>query len=228
MENLTIKQWAEEDRPREKLLLKGKHILTDAEILAILIGSGTKSQSAVELAKHILLDFDNDLNALARQNVKDLIRFKGIGEARAINIVAAFELSRRRTSEGIAENLFIRSSRDIFELYKSQFMDMAHEEFWIVLLNRRNKVLKQQFISSGGVAGTVVDPKIIFKYALAELATSIILIHNHPSGNKKASHEDIRITKKLHQAGELMEVKVLDHIIFAGNDYYSFADEGLI
>ncbi|MDH5598023.1 MAG: DNA repair protein RadC [Cyclobacteriaceae bacterium] len=228
MEYLTIKQWAEEDRPREKLLLKGKHILTDAELLAIIIGSGTKKQSAVELAKHILLDFENDLNALARQNVKELMRFKGIGEARAINIVAAFELSRRRSPEGVTEDRFIRSSKDIFELYKSQFMDLAHEEFWVVLLNRRNKVLKQQFISSGGVAGTVVDPKIIFKHALSELATSIILIHNHPSGNKKASHEDIRITKKLHQAGELMEVKVLDHIIFAGNDYYSFADEGLI
>jgi DNA repair protein RadC len=225
---LNIKNWAAEDRPREKLILKGKAALSDAELIAILLGTGTASMSAVDVAKNILQSVNNDLNELARLTVKDLTKIKGIGEAKAISIVSALELGRRRKDHIGDEKSKITSSKDIFDLLKSELLDLPHEAFWIVLLNRANRVIKKQQISQGGVAGTVADPKIIFKIALEELASGVILAHNHPSGNLTASQADIDLTKKLKESGKLLEIQVLDHLIIAGKKYYSFADEGLM
>ncbi len=231
MENtspLSIKQWSEEDRPREKLLLKGKSTLSDAELIAILIGSGTKTLSAVELAKQVLSSSQHNLNELAKLSVKDLLQFKGIGTAKAISIVSALELGRRRKGTDGIKNPKINSSQDVYEVFKSDLLDQPHEEFWLLLLKRNNEIIRKVQISKGGVSGTVVDPKIIFKYALDQLASSIILIHNHPSGNKKPSHADLILTKKLKQAGELLEIPILDHIIFCNDSYFSFADESVL
>jgi DNA repair protein RadC len=226
--NLTIKTWAEEDRPREKLLLKGKQALTDAELIAIIIGSGNLEDSAVELSKKILAHIANDLNELAKLSVKDLIKFKGIGEAKAISIVAALELGRRRReSEGMKREK-ITSSKDIVEIFQPLLGDLKHEEFWVLLLNRANKIISKKQISAGGVSGTVVDAKIVFKFALEEVASSIILCHNHPSGNTQPSEADIKLTKKLKEAGTFLEINVLDHIIITEKEYYSFADEGIL
>ena len=225
---LKIKSWSPEDRPREKLLLKGTPVLSDAELVAILLGSGTSSTSAVELAKRVLQTVDNNLHDLARLSVKDLMRVKGIGEVRAITIIAALELGRRKKDSDPEEKPRITRSRDAFEILKAHLQDIHHEEFWVVLLNRANRVIKKHQISLGGVAGTVADPKIIFKVALAELASGIILAHNHPSGNLTASQADIDLTKKLKEAGKLLEIQVLDHLIIAGQKYFSFADEGIL
>lgn len=226
--NLTIKSWAEEDRPREKLLLKGRTALSDAELIAVIIGSGTPSQSAVEVGKHILRAVDHDLNKLAKLSVKDLMKFKGIGEAKAINIISALELGRRKRDTEQTSKPKITSSQDVYNLMQPQLSDLSHEEFWVLILNRSNQVLKKQQISSGGVSGTVADPKIIFNKALEELASGIILVHNHPSGNLKPSQADILLTKKLKQAGEVLEIAVLDHVIFTDSGYYSFADESMM
>lgn len=225
---LDIKSWAVEDRPREKLLIKGKAALSDAELIAILLGTGTASMSAVDVAKNILQTVSNDLNQLARLTVKDLIKIKGIGEAKAITIVSALELGRRRKESLSEERTKITGSKDIYELLKAELLDIPHEAFWIVLLNRANRVIKKHQISQGGVAGTVADPKIIFKIALEELASGVILAHNHPSGNLTASKADIDLTKKLKESGKLLEIEVLDHLIIAGKNYMSFADEGLM
>jgi DNA repair protein RadC len=225
---LNIKDWSPEDRPREKLLSKGTNSLTDAELIAILLGSGTAKLSAVELAKFIMASVENNLNQLARLTTKDLIKIKGIGQAKAITIIAAIELGRRRKETDQEQRLKVSGSIDIFNLMKGYFFDLPHEEFWVILLNRANRVIKKQQISSGGVAGTVADPKIIFKAALDELASGIILAHNHPSGNITASQQDVDLTKKLKDAGKLLEIQVLDHLIFAGSKYYSFADEGIL
>jgi DNA repair protein RadC len=225
---LNIKTWAEEDRPREKLLLKGKAALSDAELIAILIGSGTPKLTAVDVAKLILAAVNNDLNELARLSVKDLMKHKGIGEAKAITIVSALELGRRRKETAAAAKTQITCSTDIYNYIKPQLLDLPHEEFWIILLNRANIVMKKESISAGGVAGTVADPKIIFKKALEQLASSVILVHNHPSGNIKPSAADIALTKKMKEAGAFLDLPILDHIIFTDNDYYSFADEGLL
>jgi len=225
---LTIKNWSPEDRPREKLLLKGKAALSDAELIAILIGSGTTTMSAVDLSKRILGSAGNNLHELARLTVKDLTKIKGIGEAKAITIVAALELGRRRKDLDQHEKPKITSSKDAFELLKPDLTDISHEEFWILLLNRANRVIKKNQISQGGVSGTVADPKIIFKMALEELACGIILAHNHPSGNLTASQSDLDLTRKLKEGGKLIEVQVLDHLILAGQKYFSFADEGLL
>jgi DNA repair protein RadC len=225
---LGIKSWAQEDRPREKLLLKGKASLSEAELIGILIGSGTPSLSAVDLAKLILNGSGNSLNELARLSIKDLIQFKGIGEAKAISIVAALELGRRRKETETTKKPKISSSSDAFELLKPELLDLNHEEFWILLLNRSNHVIKKQLISSGGVSGTVADPKLIFKAALEELASSIILVHNHPSSNLKPSEQDIKLTKKMTEAGKVLEIPVLDHLIFTNDAYFSFADEGIL
>lgn len=226
--SLTIKSWAEEDRPREKLLNKGRLVLTDAELIAILIGSGSKKETAVELAKRILAQFNNNLNVLAKLSVADLMKFKGIGEAKAISIVAALELGRRRNETEILKREKITSSKDIFEIFRPQFLDLSHEEFHVLLLNRSNTIIKKEFISRGGVSGTVVDVKIIFKTAVENLASSIILCHNHPSGNLKPSSEDISLTKKIKEVGALLEMPVLDHVIFCDSGYFSFADEGML
>jgi len=225
---LGIKSWSPEDRPREKLILKGKSALSDAELIAILLGSGTNTLSAVDLAKKVLQPASNNLHELARLTVKDLVKIKGIGEAKALTIVAALELGRRRKDLETTEKTKITGSKDVYDLIKADLLDIAHEEFWILLLNRANRVIKKVQISQGGVAGTVADPKIIFKLALDELASGIILAHNHPSGNLVASQADLDLTKKLREAGKLLDIQVLDHLIVAGQKYFSFADEGLM
>lgn len=225
---LNILSWAEEDRPREKLLLKGKSVLSDAELIAILIGSGTRSISAVDVAKMILSNANYNLNELAKFSIKELKKVKGIGEAKAITIVSALELGRRRKDSEFAEKVKITCSNDIYQFMKPELLDMPKEEFWVLLLNRANRLIKKEQISSGGVSGTVADPKIIFKAALDQYASSIILVHNHPSGNLKPSQADIKLTNKMKEAGSLLEIPVLDHIIFGDEGYLSFADEGML
>lgn len=226
--SLTIKNWAEEDRPREKLLLKGRHVLTDAELIAILIGSGTKKESAVELSKRILAQYGNNLNEVAKLSVQDLMKFKGIGEAKAISIVSALELGRRRKPDETSKRDKIISSKDIFDLMRADFQDLPHEEFHILLLNRTNIVIRKEKISTGGISATVVDPKLIFKSALEHRASSLVLSHNHPSGNLKPSNEDISLTKNIKEAGMLLQIPVLDHLIISDTTYFSFADEGMM
>ena len=226
--NLKIKSWDEADRPREKLMQKGKMALSDAELIAILLGSGTTSLSAVELARQILQSVDYNLHELAGLTVKDLMKFKGIGEAKAISIVSALELGRRRKEADHKKKIKITSSRDAYDYLKAELMDLPHEEFWLLLLNRAHQVIGKKQISSGGVSGTVADPKIIFKYAIEALASGIILMHNHPSGNLNASKQDIDLTSKMVASGKSLEIPVLDHIIFTNQGYYSFADEGLL
>lgn len=225
---LGIKLWAEADRPREKLLLNGRRYLTDAELIAILIGSGNRNESAVDLSKRILADYENDLDALGKVSVKSLSKFKGIGEAKAITIIAALELGRRRKDSDATEVISITSSKDAFEVLLPVFADLNHEEFWILILNQANRVIGKQLISKGGLAGTVADPKIIFKTAIEHNAAFIILAHNHPSGNLKPSGQDINITKKLVEGGKMLDLQVLDHLILTDRAYYSFGDEGLI
>ncbi len=226
--SLSIKNWAEADRPREKLLLKGKSTLSDAELIGILIGSGTRTLSAVDVAKIILQEYNHDLNKLARLSVKELMKFKGIGEAKAITIVSALELGRRKKETERVAKPFIRSSEDAYEYLKPDLLDQIHEEFWIILLKRNNEIIKKIRVSAGGVSGTVVDAKIIMKHALEELASSIILVHNHPSGNKKPSQADLNITRKLKRAGEVMDIPITDHIIFTDDGFYSFSDESVL
>ncbi len=228
MEHLTIKSWAEEDRPREKLLLKGKHVLSDAELLAILISSGNAEETAVELSKRILSKAEYNLNELSKMGVKELTNFKGIGEAKAISIVAALELGRRRKETSVTKRDRIATSKDAVEIFQPLLGDHTHEEFWILFLNRANLVIGKQQVSSGGMSGTVVDPKIIFKAALDNKASSIVLCHNHPSGNNQPSEADARLTKNIIAAGKVLEISVLDHIIVTQNNYYSFADEGMM
>lgn len=225
---LGIKNWALEDRPREKLLQKGINSLSDAELIAILIGSGTKTLSAVEVARHILQAVGNNLHELAKFSVKDLMKTKGIGEAKAISIVSALELGRRRKGHEPDEKPKIGSSQDAFNIIKGSLMDLSHEEFWVLYLNRANRVIHKRKISEGGVSGTVADPKIIYKSALENLASGIIVVHNHPSGNLTASQQDIALTKKLKEGAKALEIQLLDHLIIAGNTYFSFADEGMI
>ncbi|MFZ6002233.1 MAG: RadC family protein [Bacteroidota bacterium] len=225
---LNIKEWSPEDRPREKLLLKGTSALSDAELIAILIGTGTSTLSAVDVAKNVLQFVNNDLNELARLSVKDLMKMKGIGEAKAITIVASIELGRRRKETDLIDKPKITSSRDAYNLLVGDLIDLPREEFWVLLLNRAHRVVKKKKVSEGGVSGTVADPKIIYKLALEELASGIIVAHNHPSGNLTASQADIELTRKLREAGKVMEVQLLDHLIIAGKNYYSFADEGLL
>ena len=225
---MTIKSWAEQDRPREKLLIKGEAALSDAELVAILLGSGNKQQSAVELAQHILNHCGNNLNTLARLSIKDLQKFKGIGEAKAISIVSALEIGRRRRNIEPDQKVKIHSAQDTFNFIGGELMDLNHEEFWIILLKRNNEVIKKQMISKGGVSGTVVDSKIIFKIALEEMASGLVLVHNHPSGNLRASNEDIQLTKKIQTAGKSLDITLLDHVIIGGNSFYSLADEDLL
>ena len=225
-DKLTIKTWAEEDRPREKLLLKGKRALSDAELIAILIGSGNATETAVDLSKRILAGAGNNLNQLGKMTVIDLCKYKGIGEAKAISIVAGLELGARRQVSEVVKLDQITSSRDGYEILRPVIADLPKEEFWVLFLNRANKVIMKDQISSGGVNGTVADLKIIFKKALELLASGIILAHNHPSGNLRPSHEDDQMTKKLVEAGRLLEIPVIDHLIVTENGYYSYADEG--
>lgn len=224
----SIKSWAEEDRPREKFLLKGKNALSDAELLAILIGSGTTSESAVELCRRILASAGNNLNSLGRVSINELQKFRGIGEAKALTIAAALELGRRRKESMPAEVPQIRTSMKAFEHMRDKLQDLRHEEFWVLFLNRNNRVIKEEQLSRGGIAGTVVDIRMIIKSAVECLASSIILFHNHPSGNPKPSHEDISLTRKVSEAAKLLDITVNDHIIVYENRYTSLTDEGLM
>lgn len=227
-QTVPITEWANADQPREKLLEKGKGILTDAELIGILIGSGSKTETAVELARRILSSVGNDLNALGKLNVAQLCKFKGIGEAKAISIIAALELGKRMKVLESPQRIRINNSKLVFEAIRNEISDLLHEEFWVLYLDRSNHIIRKSNISKGGVSGTVVDARIIFKQAIENLASSIVLCHNHPSGNLKPSEEDIRITKKLKDAGKLVDIAIIDHIIIAGNNFFSFADEGLL
>lgn len=227
-EKLGIKSWAEADRPREKLLLHGRRHLTDAELIAILIGSGNTEETAVDLSRRILTAYNNDLDALGRVTVKELSKFKGIGEAKAVAIVAALEIGRRRKETVEKKVVQISKSSQAFEVLSPVFEDLHHEEFWILMLNHANYVIGKQPISRGGVSATVADPKIIFKIALEHNAASLILAHNHPSGSLEPSEEDVIITKKLVEAGCMLDLHVLDHLIVTNKLYYSFGDEGII
>lgn len=224
--NLKIKDWAVEDRPREKLLQKGISSLSDAELIAILLGSGTRNESAVELSKKVLKLAENNLNELGKLGVADLTKTKGIGEAKAITIMAALEIGRRRKLSEIINKKKITQSKDVFEVFQPIIGDLPHEEFWILLLNRSNKIIDKYKISQGGVSGTVIDTKIILKNAIEKLASSMILCHNHPSGNRNPSSADDQITKKLKAGAELIDISVIDHIIIADTEFYSYADEG--
>lgn len=224
--NISIKNWALEDRPREKLLDKGARALSDSELIAILLGSGTQENSAVELARQLLKRVENNLNKLGRLTIKDLMKHKGIGEAKAVSIVAALELGKRRKQEEVTDAHSVRSSKDAYHAFESLVSDLPHEEFWILLLNRSNRIIGKSKISQGGVAGTVIDIKLILKTAVENLASSVILCHNHPSGNLRPSNSDIEITRKLKAAAEYLDVKLLDHIILTDHSYYSFLDEG--
>jgi len=226
--NITIRSWAEEDRPREKLLLKGRKSLTNAELIAIIIGSGSRNESAVELSKKILGSVNNDLFTLGKLSIKDLQKFKGIGEAKAISIMACLELGTRRKNAEIIDKPKITTSKEAYLHLKDLFYELDHEQFWILLLSRANKIIIKKQISAGGVSGTVVDSKIIFKTALEHLASGIILFHNHPSGNLKPSKADIDITKKLIAAGKLLDINVLDHLIIADTGYVSLVDGGFV
>jgi len=223
----SIKNWAENDRPREKLLKNGAKVLSDAELLAILIGSGSRSQSAVDLSRQILHDMNNDLNILSQKSVAELMRYKGIGEAKAVSIVAAMELVRRKKFN-TNQKVKISSSRQVYEEMYSLLSHIKHEEFWAVYLDRKNVIIGKKQISQGGVSSTLVDSKIIFKYAVDLLASGIVLVHNHPSGNKNASIHDIKLTENIKQGAKILDINLIDHIIIAGNDYYSFADNAII
>jgi DNA repair protein RadC len=222
-----INQWAEDDRPREKFLLKGKSALSDSELLAILISSGSRNESAVKLCQRILALANNNLNQLGKLSVQQLMEFKGIGEAKAISIAAALELGRRRRNEEAVELDKITSSKAVFQIMQPIIGELLHEEFWVLYLNNSNKVIHKAQLSKGGMTGTVVDTRIVFKIALEYNAISLILTHNHPSGKMLASESDKEITRKLKLAGKQIDISVLDHIIITESSYYSFADEGI-
>lgn len=224
---LSVKEWAEEDRPREKLFLKGIHALSDAELLAIIIGSGNRDESVVELAQRILKTSENNLNQLGKFSVKDLIsKFKGIGKAKAISIVAALELGKRRKLQEVLEKEKIRYSRDIYDFFHPLLADLYHEEFWALYLNRANKIIDKMRISQGGVSGTVVDSKLIYKEALNCLASGVVICHNHPSGNIYPSPQDDAITLKIKKGVEMLDMSFIDHVVVCDGQYYSYADEG--
>lgn len=225
---LTIPNWAEDDRPREKLINKGSSALSDAELLAILIGSGNREESAVELSKRILNDNHNNLNELARLSVVDLERYKGIGEAKAISICAALEIGKRRKTSEVLERKKIKQSVDLYELFEPVLLDLNHEEFWVAFMNGANKVLDTKRLTQGGLQQTVVDVSILLRMGLEHSAQAIAVAHNHPSGENYPSREDLAVTQKIKAGSEAVGIRFLDHIIIAGGKYYSFADEGKI
>ncbi len=224
----SIKNWAVDDRPREKLLLKGKESLSDSELLAILINTGSKNKSAVSLAKDVLELGKNNLNELGKLTIKDLMKIKGIGEAKAITLAAALELGRRRHASSFLNKPFVPSSYEAAEFLKTKLKDYAYEVFAVVYLNKANKVNDYSIISTGGITGTVADPRIILKKALEVQATSLVLCHNHPSGNLKPSKQDEELTAKIKEAARHLDIKIMDHLIVSEEGYFSFADEGLL
>ncbi|WP_299889811.1 DNA repair protein RadC [uncultured Lacinutrix sp.] len=226
--SFSIKNWSQGDQPREKLLYKGKKTLSDAELVAILIGSGNREESAVALCKRILDSAENNLSELGKLSIKQLMQFKGIGEAKAITIIAALELGRRRRGSEALERKQITSSTTVFEFMQPEIGELPHEEFWIIYLNNSNKVIQKKQLSKGGIAGTLVDVRLALKTALELGAVSIVLAHNHPSGNLKPSRADKELTQKLKTATESLDIKVLDHLIITESTYFSFADEGIL
>lgn len=224
--NLTIKQWSVEDRPREKMLNKGIEVLSDAELIAILIGSGTRNLSALELARKILALSGNNLTELGKLKIEDLTGIKGMGKTKAIGLLAAIELGRRRKYSEPVKKVQVSSSKDVFKIFEPLLADLDHEEFWVLLMNRSNHVIERICVSKGGTSGTVIDTKIILNKALSRLASSIIICHNHPSGNIKPSEADKSITRKIASAASTMDINLLDHVIIGGPAFYSFADEG--
>lgn len=227
-QKLNINQWAEEDRPREKMMSKGADALSEAELLAILIGSGNTEETAVELMRRMLADCRNDLNALARWDVRDYSRFKGMGPAKSITIMAALELGKRRKLQELKERVHITYSRDIFDLFHPLMCDLEQEEFWVLLLNHANKVIDKVRISTGGIDGVYADVRTILREALLQRATHIALIHNHPSGNPHPSEQDRKLTQHIREAARTMNIRLTDHVIITDDKFYSFADEGLL
>lgn len=225
---MSIKFLAEDDRPREKFLLKGRNSLSDSELLAIIMGSGSRDETAVELARKILASVDNNWHQLSLLTIKDLTKFKGVGEVKAISIATALEIGRRRASQEIPEKSQISSSNNAYQILKLHLADLRTEEFWAIFLNQSNKVIHISQLTQGGINQSIVDIRILFKNALDHFATGIIVAHNHPSGNLKPSSEDIHITKKIKEAGNLMNIQLLDHLIITQNSYLSFADENLL
>jgi DNA repair protein radc len=225
---MPILAWAEEDRPREKMLLKGHRSLSDAELIAILLGSGSKGESAVALAQSILASVDNDLRELGKRSLAELQKFKGVGEAKSIAIAAALELGRRRQLSDLRERPKITSSRDAYLLIAPMLADLHHEEFWVLMLNKSCEVIKRENLSIGGTSGTVVDVKKVLKAAIDAKASAFIAIHNHPSGGLNPSDSDLRLTKRMVEAGKLIDMPMMDHLIVSERGYYSFADEGMI
>jgi DNA repair protein RadC len=226
--NFPITHWSEDDKPREKMMLKGKSALSDAELVAILIGSGSRNESAVALSKRILASVNNNLSSLGKQSLAQLMEFKGIGEAKAITIAAALELGRRRKEENPLELVKVTSSKVMYQEMYPIIGELAHEEFWVVYLNNANKIIFKAQLSKGGITGTIVDVRLVFKIALEQNAVAIVLAHNHPSGKLQASEADIQVTKRIKNAGLQLDISVLDHIIVTEHSYFSFADEGIL
>ena len=227
-ERLTITQWAEEDRPREKMMMHGASALSNAELLAILIGSGSAEESAVELMRKILNDYHNNLNELGKASIEELCRYKGIGSAKAISILAASELGKRRKEESVKERIAILSSKDVYECFYPMMCDLPTEECWVLLLNQASKIIDMTKISAGGLSATAVDVRCILREALLKRASAIVLCHNHPSGNIRPSKEDDLLTRHVAQASECMDIRLVDHIILTDGAFYSYADEGRI
>jgi DNA repair protein RadC len=227
MKSLKIKEWAQDDRPREKMMQHGATSLSDAELLAIIIGSGTKNDTAVDVAKRLLACSCNSLCELGKKSVKDFVKIKGIGTAKAVSIAAALELGRRRRNDNFIVHT-VKTSFDIFEIFQPVLGDLNHEEFWIMLLNRANKIISKHKISQGGISSVTADTKIIAKYAIENLASNVVILHNHPSQNINPGMEDEKITIKIKSALDIFNIKLMDHLIIAGNEYFSFADNGLL
>ncbi len=225
---MSIKSLAEDDRPREKFLLKGKSSVSDSELLAIIMGSGNREESAVELARRILNSVENNWHRLSQLSIKDLTKFKGVGEAKAISIATALEIGNRKSQQEVLERQQISSSKDVFEILQPHLSDLQTEEFWAIFLNHQNKILYKTCLFRGGIASSVADVRVIFKTALEHFSTQIIVAHNHPAGSLKPSKEDINITQKIKEAGKLLDIDLLDHLILTQNNYYSFKDEGIL
>ncbi|MBO6200891.1 MAG: DNA repair protein RadC [Chryseobacterium sp.] len=225
---MNLKSLAEDDRPREKFLLKGKSAVSDSELLAIIMGSGNREESAVELARRILNSVENNWHRLSQLSIKDLTKFKGVGEAKAISIATALEIGNRKSQQEVLERQQISSSQDAFEILQPHLSDLQTEEFWAIFLNHQNKILYKTCLFRGGIASSVADVRVVFKTALEHFSTQIIVAHNHPAGSLKPSQEDINITQKIKDAGKLLDIDLLDHLILTQNKYYSFKDEGIL
>lgn len=225
---MSIKFLAEDDRPREKFLLKGKSALSDSELLAIILGSGNNEDSAVELARKILASVDYNWQKLSKLSIKDLMKFKGIGEAKAISVAAALEIGRRKAAQEIPEKEKVTSVNDLYKIFSQYLSDLQTEEFWAIFLNQKNHVIYKTQISKGGISGTLVDVRVIFRMAIEHFATSVVVAHNHPTGNLNPSQADISITRKIKEAGDLLDIKLLDHLIIGENSFFSFSEQSLL